>query len=217
MAQSVGTPPVDRVANIEKELIELKARVKQATNQLSFFQILFLLFATAVGGGGYYLAKQGMLRIEGFSPPVAKTMEAKEFGLYNRDNTRVVFDGDDKFGNPRTTFLDPKKRLKMRLMVWPETQGGGGGITFYDVNGWRGQFRLAENGASLLTMHGDKQQGGVDLSVETDGTSNLKMFDKSKKGGISMSVDSDGNPSVVLTDKTGKTIWQSPSASVASK
>jgi hypothetical protein len=219
MPLGVSNPSEDRVKVIEEELIRLKKELKQTTRQLSFLQVLFLIVTMVVGGGGYYLAKEGKLRIEGFSPEFATTINSKEFGLINRNNIRVVFDSDDKFGNPRITFLDPKLRLKMRLMVWPETQGGGGGLTFYDDsgNGWRGQFRLAENGTSLLSLRGDKQKGGIDASANFDGTSELKMFDKDGKGGIAMKVDSEGTPSLVLTDKDGKTIWRSPTTSPGSK
>ena len=66
MAHSVETPPGDRVKIIEQELTEMKAKLRQTTGQVGFLQILVLLFVAAVGGGGYFLAKEGLLRIEGF-------------------------------------------------------------------------------------------------------------------------------------------------------
>jgi hypothetical protein len=87
------------------------------------------------------------------------------------------------------TFLDDKKRLRMRVMVFPDG-GGTGGVTFYDHTGWRGVFRLDGDMGSALRLKGEGQKGGVDMTV-----------------------DRDGNPSLKLTDKSGKVLWEAPTKS----
>ena len=89
---------------------------------------------------------------------MAKTVEAKEFGLYNRFGTRVVFDGDDKFGQPRVTFLDAEKRLRMRLLVFPDG-GGTGGMALYDDRVWRGVFRMDADMATALSLRARTRKG----------------------------------------------------------
>jgi hypothetical protein len=179
----------ERLARLEDETKHLAARLKQASVQISFLQIALLLGAACVFGGGYYLASTGRLRIEGLSPPVADRLETKDLGFYNQKDTRVIFFDDDKFGMPQIIFLDAKKRLKMRLKVFPDGEGSGG-VSFYDETGWRGVFRL-----------------------EGDQTSAIKLVGKKQKGGIAMAVAPDGTPSLKMTDKDGKVLWQAPTTS----
>ena len=191
MSQSPSVESADRLDRLEQETKRLASLLKTANQQISFLQIAVLLMTAAVVGGGYYATTTGKLRIEGLSPAVAKTVEAKEFGLYNRFGTRVVFDGDDKFGQPRVTFLDEKKRLRMRLLVFPDG-GGTGGVAFYDHTGWRGVFRMDGDMGSALRLKGEGQKGGIDMTV-----------------------DRDGMPSLKLTDKSGKVLWEAPTKSNA--
>jgi hypothetical protein len=189
MSQSSAVASTDRLGLLEEEVKRHAALLKTANNHISVLQMVLLLAAMGLGGGAYYLITTGKLRVEGFSPPVASTVEAKEFGLYNRFGTRVVFDGDDRFGQPRVTFLDDQKRLQMRLMVLPDG-GGTGAVAVYDHTGWRGMFRM-----------------------EADKSSSLKLVGEGLKGGIAMTVDRDGQPSLKLTDKTGKVLWEAPTKS----
>lgn len=186
MNQSHLVEPAERLDRLEQEAERLASSLKAANHQISFLQVALLLITAGVVGGGYYAVTAGKLRIEGLSPAVAKTVEAKEFGLYNRFGTRVVFDTDDKFGQPRVTFLDDKKRLRMRLLVFPDG-GGTGGVAFYDHTGWRGVFRMDGDMGSSLRLKGERQKGGIDMTV-----------------------DRDGNPSLKLTDKAGKVLWEAP-------
>ena len=163
--------------------------LKGANHQIGFLQVALLLIIAGVVGGGYYAVTTGKLRIEGLSPAVAKTVEANEFGLYNRFGTRVVFDADDRFGQPRVTFLDDTKRLRMRLLVFPDG-GGTGGLASYDHTGWRGVFRMDGDMGSALRLKGEGQKGGIDMTVDRNGT-----------------------PSLKLTDKTGKVLWEAPTKS----
>jgi len=186
MSQSPVVESADRIGQLEEETKRLAAMLKTASTQISVLQMILLLAAMGLFGGGYYLITTGKLRVEGFSPAVASTVEAKEFGLYNRFGTRVVFDGDDKFGQPRVTFLDDKKRLRMRLLVYPDGDGTGG-VALYDHTGWRGVFRMDGDMASAVRLKGEGQKGGIDMRVDRDGT-----------------------PSLTLTDKTGKVLWEAP-------
>lgn len=186
MNQSRSLEPDERLERLEQETERLASLLKAANHQISFLQVALLLITAGAVGGGYYAITTGKLRIEGLSAAVAKTVEAKEFGLYNRFGTRVVFDTDDKFGQPRVTFLDDKKRLRMRLLVFPDG-GGTGGVAVYDHTGWRGVFRMDGDMGSALRLRGEGQKGGIDMTVDRDGT-----------------------PSLKLTDKSGKVLWEAP-------
>ncbi len=186
MNQTSADPPVDRVERLEQEAAQLAAKLKQASTQISFLQLAFLLSAVTVIGGGYYLVTTGRLRVEGVTPGVAKSIEAKEFGLYNRFNERVLFDADDKFGMPRVTLLDAQKRLRMRVMVFPDGDGTGG-VVLYDDREYRGVFRMLEDGSVALNLLGS-----------------------GRKSGIAMTVTPDGTPSLKMTDKAGKVLWEAP-------
>jgi hypothetical protein len=181
--------PTDRVARLEQEVGHLAARLKQANGQIGFLQLALLFGAAILIGGGYYLITTGRLQIEGLSSTVANRVEAKDFGFYNQKDTRVIFFDDDKFGMPQIIFLDAKKRLRMRLIVFPDGDGSGG-LAFYDSTGWRG----------VLRMDGEE-------------TSVLKLVGKHQKGGIAMAVAPDGTPSLKMTDKDGKVLWQAPAKS----
>jgi hypothetical protein len=189
MSQSPVVESTDRIGHLEEETKRLAAMVKTASTQISVLQMILLLAAMGLLGGGYYLINTGKLRVEGLSPGVAPTVEAKEFGLYNRFGTRVVFDADDRFGDPRVTFLDDKKRLRMRLMVLPDG-GGTGAVALYDHTGWRGMFRMEEDMSSSLKLVGEGQKGGIDMTVDRDGT-----------------------PRLQLKDKAGKVLWEAPTKS----
>jgi hypothetical protein len=186
MSQSPVVEPADKIGHLEEEMNRLAAKLKTANNQISLLQMILLLAAMGLFGGGYYLITTGKLRVEGLSPAVARTVEANEFGFYNRAGTRVMFDADDKFGNPQIIFLDDKKRLRMRLKVWPDG-GGSAGISFYDHTGWRGVFRMDGDMAAVLSLKGEGQKGGIDMTVAPDGT-----------------------PSLKLTDKAGNVLWEAP-------
>lgn len=179
----------ERFARLEREADDLAARLRQASAQISFLQIAFLLGATCLIGGGYYLVTTGKLRIEGLSPALAPHLETKDLGLYNEKGTRVIFYDDDKFGMPQIIFLDARKRLRMRLKVFPDGEGSGG-VAFYDETGWRGVFRMEGDETSTLKLVGKKQKGGIDLAVAPDGTPTLKM-----------------------TNKDGKVLWEAPTKS----
>jgi hypothetical protein len=193
MTQSPVVESADRIGHLEEETKRLAAKLKTANNQISILQMILLLAAMGFFGGGYYLITTGKLRVEGLSPAVAKTVEAKEFGFYNRAGTRVMFDADDKFGNPQVIFLDDQKRLRMRLKVWPDG-GGSAGVAFYDHTGWRGVFRM---------------DGATDGEMDAV----LCLKGKGQKGGIDMTVAADGTPSLKLTDQTGKVLWEAPTKS----
>jgi hypothetical protein len=188
MSQSPVLESNDKLERLEQETKQLAARLKQASVQISMLQLAILLGTTALVGGGYYLITTGKLRIEGISPGVAQKVETKDFGFYNRFGTRVMFEADNKFGQPQIVFLDANKRLRMRLMVFPDADGTGG-VVVYDDRSWRGVLRM----------------DGKDNSV-------LNLVGKDMKGGISMMVAPDGTPSLKMTDKTGKVLFEVPKA-----
>jgi hypothetical protein len=132
------------------------------------------------------LHEMGMLKLEGLTGGVAKTVESKEFGLYNRDGNRVILADYDKFGYPNLVFMDLKKQYRMGVKVWPEG-GGTPGLVFYDQTGIRGNLRMDDNNGSVLNLIG-----------------------AGKKGKITLAVSAEGDPSVVVTDKAGKVIFEIP-------
>jgi hypothetical protein len=186
MSQSPVLESQERLERLEQETTHLATKLKQASTQISMLQLALLLVLTALVGGGYYLITTGRLRIDGVSPDVATKVETKDFGFYNRFGTRVMFEADNKFGMPQMVFLDANKRLRMRLMVFPDADGTGG-VVVYDDRSWRGVLRM----------------DGKDNSV-------LNLVGKDMKGGISMMVAPDGTPSLKMTDKAGKVLFQAP-------
>jgi hypothetical protein len=185
MSNPTVDAPTDRLERLERETERLAARLKSANAQISFLQLVVLVGAVGLIGGGYHLITTGKLQVEGFSP-VANRVEAKDFGFYNKKDTRTVFFDHDKFGMPQIIFLDAQKRLRMRLKVFPDGDGSGG-LAFYDATGWRGVFRMQGDETSVLNLVGKKQ-----------------------KGGIAMAVTPDGMPSLKMTDKDGKVLWEAP-------
>jgi hypothetical protein len=180
MSQSPVVEPADRIGHLEEEMNRLAAKLKAANSQISVLQMILLLAAMGLFGGGYYLITTGKLLVEGFSPAVAKSVETNEFGLYNRFGTRVVLGADDKFGLPQLIFMDLQKRYRLGIKVWPEGDGTPG-MVFYDQSGMRGNFRMDEGGAAVLNLVGEGQTGGIAMAVSADGSPSLKMTDKSGK------------------------------------
>jgi hypothetical protein len=189
MSNPTVEAPSDKLQRLEQDTERLAARLKQVNRQISFLQLALLFGAASLIGGGYYLITTGKLQVEGLSSAVANRVETKDFGFYNQKDTRVIFFDDDKFGMPQIIFLDAKKRLRMRLKVFPDGDGSGG-LAFYDSTGWRGLLRLDGEETSVLNLVG-----------------------KGQKGGIAMAVAPDGTPSLKMTDKDGKVLWQAPAKS----
>jgi hypothetical protein len=190
MSQSPVLESSERFERLEQEMRLLATKLKQASFQISMLQLALLVATAALVGGGYYLVTGGKLRIEGMSPEVADKVNTKDFGFFNKDGTRVMFDFADKFGQPQIILLDANKGLRAKLMVFPNPDGSGsGGLAFYDSRGWRGVFRL-----------------------DADDNSVLNLVGKDQKGGIAMKVAPDGTPSLKMTDKTGKVLFQVPKA-----
>ena len=188
MSQISSGSMAERLERLEQESAGLKARLKSATLQISVLQLALLFILAGLAGGGYYAIHTGMLRIDGLSA-VARSVEAKEFGFYNRFGTRVVLEADDKFGLPQLIFMDLYKNYRLGIKVWPEGDGTPG-MVFYDQTGMRGNFRMEGDGSSVLNLVGEEKKGGIALAVAKDGT-----------------------PSLKLTDKTGKVLFQVPAPS----
>jgi hypothetical protein len=56
-------------------------------------------------------------------------------------------------------------------------------MVLYDkmARGMRGNFRMAEDGSTVLNLVGEGQKGGIALAVAPDGTPSLKMTDRNGK------------------------------------
>lgn len=175
---------------MEQEMEQLSRALRQAESQISRLQWILsftiLIGLGAMGAGAY---KLGVLPIEGLTPPMPRRVEAKEFGFYNRHDTRVILEADDKWGLPQLIFMDLKKQYRLGIKVWPEGNGTPG-MVFYDDTGMRGNFRMEEDGSSVLNLVGAGKKGEIALAVSRDGTPRLKM-----------------------TDGTGKVVFEAPSAS----
>ncbi len=180
MNQPPVEAPADRLKHLEQEAARLSARVEQASRRVGLLQWSFFGLILALAGGVVGLFEAGILHIEGLSPSVARRVEAKEFGFYNRFDTRVVLEADDKFGLPQLIFMDLQKRYRLGIKVWPEGDGTPG-LVFYDQSGMRGNFRMDGDGATVLNLVGEGQKGGIAMSVAADGTPSLKLTDKAGK------------------------------------
>src|SRR5437868_5055663 len=149
MSQPPADAPAESREDWEREVDRLAAAVKEAMRQVRVLQWSFLGVVFVILGAGAGLFEAGLVHIEGLSPSVARKVEAKEFGFYNRFDTRVVLEADDKFGLPQLIFMDLKKNYKMGIKVWPEGDGTPG-MVFYDQSGLRGNFRMDGSGATVL-------------------------------------------------------------------
>ena len=182
--------PTVKLERMEQEIERLASALRRADGQIGRLQwtlaFTILLGLGALGAGAY---QANLLPIEGFAPPMPRRVEAKEFGFYNRHDTRVILEADDKWGLPQLIFMDLKKKYRLGIKVWPEGNGTPG-MVFYDDSGMRGNFRMEEDGAAVLNLVGEGKKGGIALSVSHDGSPHLKM-----------------------TDGTGKVVFEAPSAS----
>jgi len=186
MNQSREDTAADRLERLEQETERLKSQLRKATRQISILQSVGLVALAGLVGGGYYLIKTGMIRVDGISQGVARGVEAKELGLYNRYDDRLVLGTYDKFGLPQLIFMDKQKRYRMGIKVWPEGDGTPG-LVLYDAVGPRTYLRLDESGAAVLDLMGTNQKGGIAMAVAPDGT-----------------------PTLRLTDQAGKVLWEAP-------
>lgn len=181
MDQVHGDSASERLERLEREAERLAAELRKAEGRIGTLQwclVAAVLLGLAGGAAGLYQA--GLIPIEGLAPPMARRLEAREFGFYNRFNTRVVLEADDKWGLPQLIFMDLKKNYRLGIKVWPEGDGTPG-LVFYDKAGTRGNLRMDEDGSSVLNLYGEGQKGGIALRVSPDGTPSLKMTDKAGK------------------------------------
>ncbi len=179
-----------KMEHLEAELGRLSAALGKAERRITSLQgWLSLVALLGLAGAAALLIRAGIIPVEGWTPGMPERIESREFGFYNRFGTRVVLEADDKFGLPQLIFMDLKKRYRLGIKVWPEGDGTPG-LVFYDQSGVRGNFRMEEDGSSVLNLVGEGKKGGIALSVTADGTPSLKM-----------------------TDKTGKVVFQAPGES----
>ena len=134
----------------------------------------------------------GYVTIAGLGPSVSPRIEAKEYGLYNRKDLRVLLGTLDKWGLPNLIFMDLEKQYRMGLKVWPEG-GGTPGMVFYDKSGIRGNFRIEEDGSTVLNLLSQGKPGG-----------------NGGKGAIRLSVSADGDPAIEMTDREGTVVGRLP-------
>jgi hypothetical protein len=176
----------DRLARLEKEVERLSARLSRSDRAARF--LTWLIFGGLVLGaaGLVTLHETGLLKLDSLTGGVSRTVESKEFGLYNRDGKRVILADFDKFGYPNLVFMDLALNYRMGIKIWPDG-GGTPGMVFYDDTGNRGHWRMDENHATVLNLMG-----------------------REKKGGIALKVSAEGDPSLIITDKTGKVIFEVP-------
>jgi hypothetical protein len=190
MEQTRAQGPAGSPDSLEQEVERLAAAVRQAEGRIRVLQwTLAFVVLLGLAGAAAGLYQAGLIPIEGFAPPMARRIEAREFGFYNRFGTRVVLEADDKWGLPQLILMDLKKNYRLGIKVWPEGDGTPG-MVFYDNSGMRGNFRMEEDGSAVINLVGEHQ-----------------------KGGIAMAVASDGTPRLTMTDKAGKVLFQAPPAS----
>jgi hypothetical protein len=170
----------DRATQLERELDELSKLLKKTQRDLGAVQWTLSLLIIGLFACVFLVRSQIVDPKLVFGSPMPKTLESKNFGLYNRHGQRVMFAQDDKWGYPNILFFDLKLDCKMGVFVYPE-DGGSAGIAFYDKSGTRADFRMGENGEALVHLMGEKKRGGILMAVARDGTPSLTMTDKSGK------------------------------------
>jgi hypothetical protein len=159
MEQTHAQGPAGSPETLEQEVEHLAAAVRRAEGRIRALQWwlgFVVLLALAGAAAGVYRARS--IPIEGYAPPMARRVEAKEFGFYNRFGTRVVLEADDKWGLPQLIFMDLKKEYRLGIKVWPEGDGTPG-MVFYDKSGMRGNFRMEEDGSAVINLVGQNQKG----------------------------------------------------------
>jgi hypothetical protein len=181
MRQPPANAPEESGDDWTKDVDHLKEAVQRAARQIRLLQWSLWGVVLVIAGALVGSYEAGYLRIEGLSPPVVRRVEAKEFGFYNRFDTRVVLEADDKWGLPQLIFMDLKKNYRMGIKVWPEGDDGTPGMVFYDHSGSRGNFRMEGDGSSVLNLVGENKKGGIAMAVAKDGTPSLKVSDKTGK------------------------------------
>jgi hypothetical protein len=186
MADPIHQLEEGRLLELEREVQRLAKEAERASRESQNLKWLLIGLMLLGGGAAAVFSQSGLLSLEAFSPGIAKTLQAKEFGLFNRDGNRVLLTDCDKFGYPNAIFMDLNKNYRMAVKVWPEG-GGTPGLVFYDGSGIRGHLRLDENGSSVLRLNGEGQRGGITLRVTAE-----------------------GDPSLILTDKVGNVIHAIP-------
>jgi hypothetical protein len=183
----------DRLERLEKEVARLSSELSRSNRAARF--LTWLIFGGLVLGssGLVTLHETGLLKLDGLTGGVSRTVESKEFGFYNQFDTRVLLLDKDKFGYPNLVFMDLQKKYRMGIKVWPDG-GGTPGLVFYDDSGLRGHLRMDEKKASVLKLTGARQKGSITLSVSEE-----------------------GDPTVLVTDKTGKVLFAVPEGATEPK
>ena len=176
----------DRLERLERETARLAGLLERSRTEVRNLQWLVAGVAILGSGALFYFYEAGFLKVKGVNAGVEKTLEAQEFGLYNRQGDRVMLTDYDKFGYPNLVFMDLKKNYRMGVKVWPEG-GGTPGMVFYDDTGIRGNWRMDENGGTVLNLMG-----------------------RGKKGKIALGVTSEGDPTFTVTDRDGKELFAVP-------
>jgi hypothetical protein len=193
MSSLTGEAEGDRLERLEREVERLSVLVRKSGQSVQSLTWLVIGGAVLCTAGLVALHEMNMLKLEGITGAVSKTVESREFGLYNRDGNRVMLCDYDKFGYPNLVFMDLQKHYRMGVKVWPEG-GGTPGLVFYDSTGIRGNLRMDENNGSVLNLMG-----------------------ADKKGKIMLAVSKDGDPTVVVTDRSGKVIFEVPQGAGSSR
>ncbi len=168
----------DRLERLERETERLSGLLKKARSEVRALQWLVAGAAILTAGAGVYLHEAGILKLKGKAPE--KSVEAQEFGLYNRQGDRVLLTDYDKFGYPNLVLMDLKKQYRMGIKVWPEG-GGTPGMVFYDDTGIRGNWRMDENNATVLNLMGRGKSGRITLAVSAEGEPSLTVMDRHGK------------------------------------
>ncbi len=197
MNSSAEAKTPDRMEQLEREVARLSAALEASKKSFRSRWWASFIAAVFVIAGAVVAHETGSITISGLAPSVAKRLEAKEFGLYNRKDLRVLLGTLDKWGLPNLIFMDLEKQYRMGLKVWPEG-GGTPGMVFYDKSGIRGNFRIEEDGSTVLNLLSQGKPGG-----------------QGGKGGIRMAVNADGDPSLEITDRDGKVVTRLPARSGA--
>src|SRR4051812_47147476 len=99
MDEEFSEPPVDRIGQFEADLARVQGQLRAASREVAQMKwVLFAVILLALSGiAGVVAMRSGHLGPRDlFGPELPRTVESKEFGLYNRDGKRVMIADLDK-------------------------------------------------------------------------------------------------------------------------
>ncbi len=177
----------DRVDRLE-EIVE---RLSRELDRSRFANRVWRIATAVIASGAVALAvlpATGYLKLPSlFDAEEKNGVSSTGFTLFNKRSQKTVILDNDKYGTPNLAFIDAHGNYRIDLKV---DDGGVAALNFYDAQGKRARFSVANKAEAVLEVTGAEGKGGLVVRVGADGSPRLK-----------------------LSDAVGKTLFEAPSAS----